>query len=606
MQRQSLAFLITVLSSLVAGSLFAQQPLKPPPIAVEATASVERGDSTRITLRATGRRPGKINFLIRSNPQHGRLGSIHQLSDDQAVVTYFHEPGAAGSSDGFRYAVQSVDSPVSASAPVQIRIVEPPPRLSLPKRLDFGRIPQGSAALAELRISNTGGPGEFKLRLEGPFTLEGPDTFIVGAGASVVTSIRVDTLTPGPRNGRVVVVGSTLDPCFLTAEVYRPFQITPAQPTLFPAGGIGEMATVRDAEIFVRNVSDEFLEILWAPNKVLIVPESVTLAPGEEKRIRVGALADKAEGFEAELEGQASGSPFKIPVIVKPLPAELSITSPLPLRLRSTSGVPTGQITVTNSGGDTARLGLTAPEGFTVSPPAESTALPPASQVTFTVRDESGAERRGQQVITMRSGNQSFEIPLLIEQEASQPEAVTPSVQATRTPTSSQPRPRPGASQQKDGSLPRTVPQPSPYSTDHFIPPDLVQLEQGENRVTLAWKSEEWPGSNVDFEWSRIESDQDGLPKVVWYPWPAVAVSDQDGTASAVLYRLPAGSSWRMRLVRIEPDGSRAPMDGALIIRTSPRQNWGWSAYLLLVILVGAVGYGIWHLIKRFGKNKGA
>ena len=68
-----------------------EPPLVPPPMAQPQALSIFRGDNIEVPLRAQGRAPSQLKFLIRSNPSKGRLGEIRLTGPKSAEVTYFHD-----------------------------------------------------------------------------------------------------------------------------------------------------------------------------------------------------------------------------------------------------------------------------------------------------------------------------------------------------------------------------------------------------------------------------------------------------------------------------------------------------------------------------------
>ena len=118
-------------------------PLVPPPMAQPQTLSIFRGENIEVPLSAQGRAPSQLKFLIRSLPSKGRLGEIRVTGPKSAEVSYFHDETSEGS-DSFTFAVQAIDSPVSAAAPITISICEEPPTLSVVKSVDFGTMEVGT------------------------------------------------------------------------------------------------------------------------------------------------------------------------------------------------------------------------------------------------------------------------------------------------------------------------------------------------------------------------------------------------------------------------------------------------------------------------------
>ncbi len=57
----------------------------PPPMPQAQDVSIYRGRSIEIPLRAIGRSPGQLRFLIRTQPKHGTLGPIQIIDRKNAL-----------------------------------------------------------------------------------------------------------------------------------------------------------------------------------------------------------------------------------------------------------------------------------------------------------------------------------------------------------------------------------------------------------------------------------------------------------------------------------------------------------------------------------------
>ncbi len=66
-------------------------------MAVPGKVSVYRGNTVIIPLRASGRTPGQIRFIVRTEPKFGTLGEILVTGPTTAEVAYTHNDGPPGS-----------------------------------------------------------------------------------------------------------------------------------------------------------------------------------------------------------------------------------------------------------------------------------------------------------------------------------------------------------------------------------------------------------------------------------------------------------------------------------------------------------------------------
>ncbi|MEI6338831.1 MAG: hypothetical protein WCQ57_09655, partial [Verrucomicrobiota bacterium] len=124
--------LLTLLAATAASGAPKEPPPAPaPPMAQSQNLSIYRGRSMEIPLRAVGRAPSQLRFIIRAQPEHGKLGEIRFTGPKSAVVTYTQNETGGADGDAVTFAVQAADTAVSAPAQVRIVITEEPPALSV-------------------------------------------------------------------------------------------------------------------------------------------------------------------------------------------------------------------------------------------------------------------------------------------------------------------------------------------------------------------------------------------------------------------------------------------------------------------------------------------
>ena len=258
-----------VLVALLAGPVLQaapnEAPVLPPPMAQPQSLSMFRGRSVEIPLQAQGRTPGQLKFLIRSRPSKGRLGEIRVTGPKTAVVTYAHDDESEGS-DSFTFAVQAVDSPVSAPAAITITVSEEPPALSVVHSIDFGSVQVGETREEQITLRNSGG-GMLEGRMDAT-----PPWKILGTSP----------IPPGPQSGndrssssalptrnRTIPASSlfshdTRSAVELSASAESPFEFEPSR-EIELASQEGE--TARSGNVLIRNRTsrDRTVEISVPP-----------------------------------------------------------------------------------------------------------------------------------------------------------------------------------------------------------------------------------------------------------------------------------------------------------------------------------------------------
>ncbi|MEM8955297.1 MAG: hypothetical protein AAGD22_14180 [Verrucomicrobiota bacterium] len=131
------------------------------PVAISQPVSVRciRGFGVQIRLNAaTGEPTRRVDFLIRDQPKHGRLGEIVPVpgDNDVAVVTYVCDAPEGVVEDRFTYGARVWPGRVSAPVDVTIEIIEPVPVLEMVQEVNFGRVMMGMEVKRDLEIRNTG------------------------------------------------------------------------------------------------------------------------------------------------------------------------------------------------------------------------------------------------------------------------------------------------------------------------------------------------------------------------------------------------------------------------------------------------------------------
>ena len=132
-------------------------PAPAPPQADAQAVRVWRGGQAIITLRGHYAGSGSVSFWIVRSPRHGKLSDLQLLADNRATITYTNGGVRPAAPDDFSYVVRASGNQVSSPAEVRILVEEPPARLRVSGRIEFGEIRAGESATRPLTISNEGG-----------------------------------------------------------------------------------------------------------------------------------------------------------------------------------------------------------------------------------------------------------------------------------------------------------------------------------------------------------------------------------------------------------------------------------------------------------------
>lgn len=545
-----------------------------------------------IHLQAGGRRPGRIQFLIRSQPSAGHLGPIRQLADDQAVVTYYHDAESPLTSDSFRYAVQAIDSPVSASAEVSIQIIEPPPRPRLPETIDLGKVAIGGEVLVEVQIRNPGGPGVVTPEITGPFEIAPGGGVQLPAGRPASLQLSFRPHKAGKYNGQLRLKGVSGQASQIRAEAYSPIVTKPARIQLLASG----KPPKRSADFVVENISDDYLEIDWEAPPGIVAPDPVVMAPGAFAPLHLVEDGSTPGGIEGDLIADTRAFHISIPLSALPLPAELSVQPGEIELVRDESGALAGHLTISNSGGMAASFAATLPGEFVLSPPAANTVIPAGSAQDFTVKLREGESVPADSTAIIRSGRQVIEIPVL----TGQVESTEPGGPEMRDFPPARSDSAASGGGQTSADTPESKQAPALPTPPPFLPTGLRLASVAEDRVSLTWDDPDWPLEDVVIQCRQIDPAKDGQEAIQWVPWPSTAMSESSGKPLATILQLPRNSVWSMRLAIKRSDGQLTPMDGLIRIQTAPPPSTPWVAIFISAATLTLIGgAGALYLRKR-------
>lgn len=296
----------------------------PPPQPVAVAAEVSCGGTVQIPLRIYGKLEQTISFLVRKEPELGKIVSIAPLESEVWLLTYQHTAAMTGEArmqDHILFAAQNKDG-VSAPAEIAINIVDIPPELAAPEPVEYGKIAAGLPATRTVVISNKGGG-----LLEGRAVVDEPWTidlahFRLRHGERATFHL---TLVPDAEReyqGRLhLVVGDTQTQPTLHATAFAPFTVEPAQLELTPG-------PERSGTVTLTNRTPEALTVQLEANPRLHLPAQVLLPPRRATHLPVTLeSAESHEGLDATIR-------FTLGAISKPVqvhaPAAPVITQATP------------------------------------------------------------------------------------------------------------------------------------------------------------------------------------------------------------------------------------------------------------------------------------
>ena len=575
-----------VLVALLAGPFLQaapnEAPILPPPMAQPQSLSVFRGRSVEIPLQAQGRAPGQLKFLIRSRPSKGRLGEMRITGPKTAVVTYAHDDESEGS-DSFTFAVQAVDSPVSAPAAITITVSEEPPALSVVRSIDFGSILVGEMREEQITLRNIGG-GVLEGRMDAtpPWKILGAAEYRLGRDQEMKVLVVCAPDEEQNYSGKLFFSHDTRSAVELSARAESPFEFEPSREVEL-ASREGDTARFGDVLIRNRTSRDRTVEIS-VPTEITS-PERITVPAGGEVSIPLKthpAFLGASEGVLGfESEGFRHGIPLRV-FALQPL-----------LRIEPREGLDfgsiepnkryTGSLRVKNEGGTAARLEATTPNDILLRPDPNTAVLQPGETRIFEVALQSSSigDYRSQILIDAGTGK-PFSIDVA-GRIAAQPPEVRKIPTASLDPASREPPPV----------------EPEPDASVSAVPPVTeIKVLKASNRIfEIGWKK---PAADpVTWVIQQHQFEMGEPPTLVWRDLRNIKLSEENGMAVARFENLAPGQVWLLRIVSVDEQGRRSAPSPTFRLLSAPPKPFPSLWWLAALLAVGAAAMGWMKIRKR-------
>ncbi len=582
----------TLLLSLLAGAAAQGAPKEPPPpppppMAQPLNVSIFRGRSIEIPLRAVGRAPSQLKFLIRAKPAHGRLGEIRLTGPKSAVVTYTHEENTGSGADTFTYAVQAADTAVSAPAPVRITISEEPPALSVVHSLDFGRLLLGETREEEITIRNSGG-GVLAgtIRTPEPWKILGPADYRLTRKQERKVRILFEPSTEGEYGDKIVFSHDPRPVVNLSGAAASPLSFAPDREIELSRPSRKSRAS---ACLVIRNQTPDPRQVEITVPPEIVAPATVSIPGQGEVEITLETRPDFPGALEGRLALESGGFRRGIPLRVFALQPVLLIEprdglnfGDVPPRRRALKA-----LSLTNEGGVAARLRVTSPPEILLLPDPNTAVLAPGEKRVFEVAFASGAP-----------GEYQAEIAIAAE---GSPAVTLPVTARINAPKSSSP-----------GKIPTALLAPvvpaepaeagsSAAASFSNIPPVTeVAIHRIDQRdLELSWKKPAPNATGYVIEQRQLETVKNGPPKITWEERRQIKISENTGRVVARFENLAPGQTWFLRISSLNETGRRSPPSPTIRITSPPSQKSGLFWAIVALLIAGATPFAVKHLRQR-------
>ena len=363
----------------------APKEIRKPPVGDTLSVESMRGGSAKVTLKAYEGRGNPLVYEIVRQPRHGSLSGFLQADDNRqgfASVIYTHGNDEQSYEDEFTFRARAIGGGVSSPIKVRIRIIDNPPRLASPSRVDFSAF-AGESDLRIIGLTNGGGGVlEGTLRPEEPFHVDGDGRFRLGRGQSTELAVRFS-----PRSTAVVptqkLVPAPADPAgiiVLAAEAKEPFAAE-AGPVELRADGS------REGKIIVTNLCSFPLALSTElhPEGAAEMDSDLQVPAGSTGQLSIRIGADKKGGpldLSVRIRDEFYSRDLSIPFPAVPPRLEL-MTAELDFRKEKEAA-----LVVRNTGGVAGRFKLELPAGLVTRERAANFAVPPGENTVVNLSRE--------------------------------------------------------------------------------------------------------------------------------------------------------------------------------------------------------------------------
>ena len=547
-----------------------------PPMPESLAVVAYIGTKTEIDLRVAGRIQEPLKILIRKKPRSGTLSEPVRINQNTFRVVYSEAQDAFEGTDSFAYAAQSVDSPVSYSAQVQISIRQRPAQLEFPSLLDFGTVPVGDTREMQVAVHNSGGKTvHFKPTLNQPWWLVDPAPISISGGETKKIRVAFSPVSSGVFADKCTIDADSKGAISLRGASVNPLQ-WPVEAILFAS----KKRDNPEASVLFTNPTDAPRNLVFQWPDFLQAPSHITIAPGSSMEIPIRLKAIPAFSWDGSVPLSSGKFEGSLAVVVEAAPPRIELDHSTPQDLGELPFGTSANTTLLlrNSGGRAVRLTMDVPKGIKVTPSPVGLLLEPGNDLTF------------EAVVTPpKVGTFDFQLPVHFDSESPGAFAIRVSARAAQ----------PVEKLLTISAAPDVPKQPDSPLAD--IPPiqQCFLVESTEHSVTISWKLTSPDTKSFLIERREIKREADGGVKTVWKRWEGADVQISGDSATAHFRKLPPGTFWSIRITGIDAKGQPGQQANEFFrIETKPRgpllPPWAW-----IVLALAGAGSAFWFL-----KNK--
>ncbi len=369
-----------------------------------AEVSFVAGRSVDVELDAAAVIVTGLRFLIRQQPEHGRLSNLrpHPEERHKAVVTYMHTGGDENLADSFTYACRIGEGAFSAPARVTLLGRRAEPKLTVLKQAMFGRVLPGTQAMAKLVVANHG-IGPFKADMQWPSPWLGPPRLELDIGETAEVALLVTPDRPGVLTKEILLQeGNEASKVRLWLQCEQPFIVTPGRAQMEFDTNRG----LRWVKARIANATKEPMRLKLVLPERLRGPAEVEVPPSQLKEVELTLDAEDVTAFQGDVQVTDGVLMERLSLGASPEPAQIHLVAPASrtLQFGSRNQGETGKATLVlaNRGGEAAVLAIQAPPPFRVPDDEQSLSVAPGMtrQLVMEVSSEKAGRYQGKVVLS--------------------------------------------------------------------------------------------------------------------------------------------------------------------------------------------------------------
>lgn len=543
------ALLTLVLACGVSGAFAKKEkkvtPPPPPPPPMPQKIKVLRDSAIEITLKIYGRKNQPITYLVR-RPPAGKITKPKNIELEAAVVEYKAPTDPAVTSDSFEYAARS-DLGVSATALVEIEIIDIPAEILAPVELTFGPTLTGTTEKQTIEIVNNGGTvAEGDLFVAPPWRIEVSSRYRLEPGQKRSVAISFSPEQPGDVMGELRFSSQPGRVTTLQGKALPALEARPRSLRLDPIAG----ALVRAAALEVINNTTEPQTVQVGGSTRVTTDAPLTLNPGQSGTLMVRTRKDDVRPLNGELILESGAHRTAVSIQAEALPGVLqSDSTKIELRATTPGGEPVAEFVIRNLGGGAANADLVTDAEFKLS--TNKINLPASAEAKVDVRLIPGLNPPIEGTVEIKSGGSSQRIALSAIGPPTASTAPTPSKKtASKRPSS---KARSGEPTASEGST-----EWSPHETDPTAPIDPVNIirtvAMGPTSCSLEWHVDRTPATKFIAETRELKIEDGQLVKI-WHKHRAFSVAKTGNYFRGTIEQLQPNRMYNIRVRGLERGG---------------------------------------------------